>query len=110
MPEKVSTVFLRKESKRLAASGEPVIVLPRTDIGYLNLATIVLVRIIYLMLNLICRSFSSQPATDYDQSYNYLSLYILLEHGELSATHVNNHQVKSPLQFSCTGEGAVSVN
>lgn len=31
---------------------------------------------------------------------------ILLEHGELSATHVNNHQVKSPLQFSCTGEGA----
>lgn len=29
MPEKVSTVFLRKESKRLAASGEPVIVLPR---------------------------------------------------------------------------------
>lgn len=31
---------------------------------------------------------------------------ILLDHGELSASHVNNHQVKSPLQLSCTGEGA----
>lgn len=31
---------------------------------------------------------------------------ILLNHGELSASKVNNHQVSSPVQLSCTGEGA----
>ncbi|EDX8870369.1 hypothetical protein K7P98_001374 [Salmonella enterica] len=31
---------------------------------------------------------------------------ILLDHGELSASEVNNHQVSSPIQLSCTGEGA----
>ncbi len=31
---------------------------------------------------------------------------VLLEHGELSASKANNHQVSSPIQLSCTGEGA----
>lgn len=31
---------------------------------------------------------------------------IVLDHGKLSASQVNNHQVQFPLQFSCVGEGA----
>ncbi|HBA3592194.1 TPA: hypothetical protein J5G22_003300 [Escherichia coli] len=31
---------------------------------------------------------------------------ILLNHGKLSASKVNNHLVSSPVQLSCTGEGA----
>ena len=31
---------------------------------------------------------------------------ILLNHGELNASKVNNHQVSFPIQLSCTGEGA----